>query len=304
MFTDPRLICFLGVLMSSTAAVIARQSDAPALVIATWRLLFTVGLMAPFVLCSRREELRGLHLRDAALCAISGVFLAFHFTVWFESLKWTTVASSTVLVSTEVIFSALGFALFLKGKIPRLGIAGIALAFAGSALLTLTGRGGAGADALLGNLLALLGAVLIAVYTLIGRVLRARLSTMVYTFLTYSACLLTLLALDGVTATPLTGWGAGTLVAALLLAVLCTFLGHSVFSWCLKWLSPSYVSAVKLCGPVFAAVLAFFFFSEPVRPLQAAGAAGALLGALLYTRAEDGKKDAKQEKQDLQTIET
>lgn len=303
MFTDPRLICVLGVLMSSTAAIIARHSDAPSLVIVTWRLIFTVGLMLPPVLLSRREELKSIRPRDALLCAASGVFLAFHFSVWFESLKWTTVANSTVLVSTEVIFSALGFILFLKGKIPPLGVAGILLSFFGSLLLTLAADGGAGGGALKGNLLAVLGAVFIAVYTLIGRVARARLSTTVYTFLTYLACLLTLFVLDGVTATPLTGWESSTLAVSLLLALLCTFLGHSVFSWCLKWLSPSYVSAIKLCGPVFAATLAFLLFSEPILPLQAAGAAGTLLGALLYTRAE-GKNDAKQENQDLQSAGT
>ena len=93
------------------------------------------------------------------------------------------MASSTVLVSTEVIFTALGFALFLHGKIPRLGVWAILLAFGGSALLALSGGGGAGE--LSGNLLALAAASAAAVYTLIGRIQRGHLSTTVYTFLTY-----------------------------------------------------------------------------------------------------------------------
>ena len=218
------------------------------------------------------------------MCALSGACLALHFSTWFESLKWTSIASSTVLVSTEVIFSALGFALFLHGRIPRLGVAAIAVAFAGSVVLALSDAGGSGA--LAGDLLAVLAAVAVAAYTLIGQVQRARQSTTVYTFLTYLSCLLVLLALDAATGTPVLGWGLRETAVGLLLAVFCTLLGHSLFSWSLKWLSPAYVSAVKLCEPIFASLLGLLLFGEGIAPLQGVGAVAILAGVLLYTKAE------------------
>ena len=251
---------------------------------ATGRLGWTVLLLLPAVLRSHRAELRSTARRDLLMCALSGAYLALHFSTWFESLKWTSIASSTVLVSTEVIFSALGFALFLHGRIPRLGVAAIVVTFAGSAALALSDSGGSGA--LAGDLLAVLAAVAVAAYTLIGQVQRARQSTTVYTFLTYVSCLIVLLVLDAVTGTPVLGWGLRESAVGLLLAVFCTLLGHSLFSWSLKWLSPAYVSAAKLCEPVFVSVLGLLLFGEGIGPLQAAGAAAVLAGVLLYTRAE------------------
>lgn len=281
---DPRLVLFLGVLGASFSAIFVRWSQAPSLVTATGRLGWTVLLLLPAVLRSHRAELRAATRRDLLLCALSGACLALHFSTWFESLKWTSIASSTVLVSTEVIFSALGFALFLHGRVPKLGVAAIALAFAGSVALALADAGGGGA--LAGDLLAVLAAAAVAVYTLIGQVQRSRQSTTVYTFLTYTACLLVLLALDAATGTPVLGWGLREAVVGLLLAVFCTLLGHSLFSWSLKWLSPAYVSAAKLCEPVFASVLGLLLFGEGIGPLQGAGAAAVLAGVLLYTKAE------------------
>lgn len=282
---DPRLILFLGVLGASFSSIFVRWSAAPSLVTATGRLGWTVLLLLPSVLRSHWTELRSVTRRDLLMCTLSGACLALHFSTWFESLKWTSIASSTVLVSTEVIFSALGFALFLHGRIPRLGAVAIAVAFAGSVVLALSDAGGSGA--LAGDLLAVLAAVAVAAYTLIGQVQRARQSTTVYTFLTYSACLTVLLTLDIATGTPVLGWGFREVGVGLLLAVFCTLLGHSLFSWSLKWLSPAYVSAAKLCEPVFASILGLLLFGEGIGPFQGIGAIAVLAGVLLYTKAEE-----------------
>lgn len=282
---DPRLVLFLGVLGASFSSIFVRWSAAPSLVTATGRLGWTVLLLLPSVLGKHRAELLSATRRDLLMCALSGACLALHFSTWFESLKWTSIASSTVLVSTEVIFSALGFALFLHGRIPRLGAAAIAVAIAGSVVLALSDAGGTG-GALTGDLLAVLAAVAVAAYTLIGQVQRARQSTTVYTFLTYASCLIVLLLLDAATGTPVLGWGLREVGVGLLLAVFCTLLGHSLFSWSLKWLSPAYVSAAKLCEPVFASVLGLLLFGEGISPLQGIGAIAVLAGVLLYTKAE------------------
>lgn len=281
---SPKLILMLGVLGVSVSSLLVRAASAPSLVTATYRLGWTVLLLLPMVLLRFRAELRRVRGRDLLLCGLSGVLLALHFATWFESLKWTSIASSTVLVSTEVIFTALGFALFLKGRIPRLGMAAIALSFAGSAALALADGGGRGA--LYGDLLALAAAVFVSLYTLIGRVQRDHLSTTVYTFVTYSACLLTLLVLDGATLTPVVGYGWKEVLIGLGLAVACTLLGHSLFSYSLKYLSPSYVSAAKLCEPIFASLLGIPLFGEIPGGVQVFGSVLVLAGVLLYTRAE------------------
>ena len=284
----PNSVLLLGVLGISISAILVRYSQAPSVITAVYRLGWTVLLLLPAVLIKFRQELKRVRGRDVLLCTLSGICLALHFLTWFESLKWTGVAVSTVLVSTEVIFTALGFALFLKGRIPPLGVAAILLAFGGSAILALAG-GGQGSQ-LYGNLLALAAAFFVALYTLIGRIQRGYLSTTVYTFLTYLACFLTLLLMALFSGTPLVGYGGREWLIGLGLAVLCTLMGHSLFSWCLKYLSPAYVSAVKLCEPVFSGGLAVPLFGEIPTPLQLLGAAIILGAVLLYTWAERENK--------------
>ena len=137
-----------------------------------------------------------------------------------------------------------------------------------------------------GNILALAAAFFVALYTLIGRIQRGYLSATIYTFLTYLACFLTLLIMALVSGTPLVGYGGREWLIGLGLAVLCTLMGHSLFSWCLKFLSPAYVSAVKLCEPVFSGALAVPLFGEIPTPVQLLGAAIILGAVLLYTWAE------------------
>lgn len=284
----PNGVLLLGVLGISISAILVRFSQAPSVITAVYRLGWTVLLLLPVVLFRFRGELKKVRRRDVLMCTLSGICLALHFLTWFESLKWTGVAVSTVLVSTEVIFTALGFALFLKGKIPPLGVAAIVLAFGGSAVLALAG--GTQGSELYGNVLALAAAFFVALYTLIGRIQRGYLSTTIYTFLTYLACFLTLLIMALVSGTPLAGYGGREWLIGLGLAVLCTLMGHSLFSWCLKLLSPAYVSAVKLCEPVFSGALAVPLFGEIPTPLQLVGAAIILGAVLLYTWAEHREK--------------
>jgi drug/metabolite transporter (DMT)-like permease len=282
---NPKLMLLLGVLGVSFSAVFIRESDAPSLVIATYRLGWTVLILLPIVGMKSRNEVRNLKRSDVLWCAVSGFFLAVHFLLWFESLKFTSIASSTVLVSTEVIFAALGFVLVFRGRINKMGVLAIAITFLGSVVIAMSDRGG-GNNVLYGDALALLGAVMVAIYTLIGRKQRGHLSTTVYTFITYCACFASLLIFDLATGTVIYGYGVKEIILGLLLGISCTLLGHSVFSWCLKYLSPSFVSSAKLLEPVFASILAVFIYKEIPTFLQIIGGVIVIGGVYLYSKYE------------------
>ena len=125
-----------------------------------------------------------------------------------------------------------------------------------------------------------------AVYTLLGRIVREKLSTIVYTYLVYAACAAVLVLTCLVQEQKLLGYGLSPVLVGLLLAVFSTLLGHSIFSWCLKYFSPSFVSASKLCEPVAAAILAGFLFGEIPSTMQIAGGALILGGVLYYSKLE------------------
>jgi len=258
---------------------------APSIVAATYRLGWTVLLLTPVIFSKEqtRKELFSLKKKDFAFCGLSGVFLAFHFFVWFESLNHTSIASSTVLVNTEAIFAALGYLLFFGKRIKKMEVAAIAVAFFGSVLIATADNGG-GESALWGDVCAVMAALFSACYTLIGTRERSHISTTVYTYVLYWGSFLVLLLMDLVTGTSVIGYEPINWAMSLCLAVFCTLLGHSVFSWSLKYLTPTYVSTAKLAEPVFASVTAVFLFGEMPGVVQIAGAVVVLAGVYLYAK--------------------
>lgn len=282
----PIIMIIVGVLGISLSSIFVKYSSAPSAVTAAYRLLWTVVLMSPVVFSKKavRSELSKTKGKTALLCALSGFFLAVHFVLWFESLSHTTVASSTTIVCTEVIWVSLGYCLFMKGTLSKKAMLCIGITLTGSFFI-------AWSDAisythLAGDLLALLAAIAVAVYMLIGRYVRKSTSTTIYTYIVYASCALVLVIMCAFQKTSLLGYGISPVVVGFLLAVFSTILGHSIFSWCLKYFSPSFVSASKLCEPVVSAIFALFLFNEIPTVLQVFGAVLIIGGNLLYSKVE------------------
>lgn len=287
----PFIMIIIGVMGISCSAIFVRYSQAPSSITAAYRLIWTVLLMSPVVLGIKknRKELLKTNIKTAFICAISGIALAIHFTLWFESLKHTTVASSTVIVCTEVIWVALGFCLFMHGRMSfKEGLA-IAIALTGSVCIALTDSA-AGSAHLYGDILSLLSAIAVAAYMLLGRLARSSISTTTYTYIVYMFCAAALIIISIVQGIPLIGYGACSIIVGLLLAVFSTILGHSIFSWCLKYFSPAFVSASKLCEPVIAAALAIPLFHEIPKIGQLIGGALILAGVIFYSQLETADK--------------
>ena len=282
----PMAMIVLGVVGISLSSIFVKFSPAPAAVTAAWRLLWTVALMTPVVWGrgAVRRELLGVKWPLALLSALSGLFLVIHFVFWFESLNRTSVASSTTIVCTEVIWVCLGWWLFMGGRIPGKALAAICVTVVGSVVIAFADSGSQGH--LSGDILALLAAVAVAGYTLIGRVVRSDTSTTVYTYLVYTVCAAVLVLTCAFQGQALLGHGSSPIWVGLALAVFSTILGHSIFSWCLKYFSPAFVSASKLCEPVGAAALAAVIFGQIPSAMQLLGGALILGGLVWYSRME------------------
>ena len=283
----PMIMIVIGVLGISLSAIFVKYSAAPSAVTAAFRLSWTVLLMSPVIWAKReiREELFQIDKRELLLSVFSGLFLAIHFVLWFESLQHTSVASSTSIVCTEVIWVALGFCLFLKGTLTKQAVLAILIAFAGSVVIAYSDST-AGDAHLYGDILALVSAVAVASYTLLGRIVRNSVSTSVYTYVVYASCAAVLLGTCLVQGYPLFGYGVSAVIVGLLLSVFSSILGHSIFSWCLKYFSPAFVSASKLCEPVVASIIAVFLFSELPSVLQIFGGTMIIGGVYYYSRIE------------------
>ena len=283
----PIPILVVGIVGTALSAIFVKYSDAPSIVTATYRLLWTVLLMTPVIVLSKkfRKELITANKKTVILCAVSGIFLALHFTLWFESLNHTSVASSTAIVCTEVIWVALGFRMLLGGSISSKAWLSIFITIIGSLIIALADVS-SGGNNLTGDILSLAAAIFAAIYTLIGRFARESMTTTVYTYIVYVFCSISLCIALGMSGLPFTGYGSSAIIVGLLLCLFSTLLGHSIFSWGLKFMSPAFISASKLCQPAVAAVFAYFLFNEIPSLLLIIGGVITILGVLYYSKVE------------------
>lgn len=283
----PMIMVVIGLMGVSMSSIFVRLADGPSVVTAASRLLWTVLLLSPVALGREkvRSEMRGADKKIIMLCIISGICLAVHFTSWFESLKHTSVASSTAIVCTEVIWVSIGYCLFMKGKMTWKVIVCIAVMVIGSMLIAFSDSM-AGEGHLYGDVLAVVGAVSVAGYTLIGKEVRKVMTTTAYTYIVYSTCAIVLVAAVMIQGYGLSDFSPRTVGAGFFLAVVSTILGHSVFNWCLKYLSPSFVSGSRLCEPVVASMMAVFLFQEIPTAMQVIGGAVVIGGVFVYSKLE------------------
>lgn len=265
----------------SSSAILVRLASSPAAVTATYRLLFTVALMAPFILASHRAELRRVRARDWLFCFVSGVFLAFHFVAWFESLDLTTVASSTVLATLQPLFAFAGAFLVFGERLALRALGGGLLAIAGSMVIG-WGDLRIGGMAFFGDALALLAALLAVGYFMFGQSVRQRLSLMAYTFIVYGMATAVLLVYDVANGYALTGYPAADWVYFLFMAIGPTLLGHSMLNWSLKWLGVSVISMAMLLEPVGATILAYLILGEVPLVTQYIGGGIILIGIAVF----------------------
>lgn len=280
-----KLIVMLGVVGVSWSAIFVRWSTAPSLVLVFYRMAISTLLLAPAAFV-KRKDFAELRLREALLSLLSGAFLGLHLYAYFMSLEYTSIASSVVLVDTEVLFVALATWLIVRKPLSAWAWTAIFLAFGGSVIVAMA-DGTGGGSALKGDMIALAGALLMAVYTMLGTVCRRRISTTVYTFLVYLSAAGTVLAITLASGLPVTGYDPINLWTALGLAVICTLMGHSIFSWGLRYLPPAFISTVKLLSAVFGTVWGMLLFQESPSLLVTIGCVIVLAGIILYCNLKE-----------------
>jgi drug/metabolite transporter (DMT)-like permease len=277
----------------SFGAILVRASEAPSAVAAFYRVCFTTLPLLPIAVWKYRPAFRALGRRDLAFATLSGLALALHFASWFESLAWTSVAASVTLVQSQPLFVAAGAWLLLRERVTGRMVLGILVAIVGVAAMSLGDLLSGvlvGPDPLLGNGLALFGAVMAAGYVLAGRSLRQRISLIPYVVIVYSVCTVVLLGIALLQGGQLTGYPAREWLIFAGLAAGPGLLGHTVINWALAHLESSVVSVSLLAEPVGATLLAFVLLQEAPTVYTLAGGAVVLAGIALT--ASERNRDA------------
>jgi drug/metabolite transporter (DMT)-like permease len=300
----PMLILGASVVIVSTSAIMIRFAlgeGVASLSIAAWRLGLA-AIILTFVVAAKpatRTEIAALSRKHIALAVGSGVFLAAHFASWIASLSYTSVASSTALVTTNPIWIALVSWLLFRERLHRSIVIGIVAAMLGSVLIFMSDARAAaanvGSNPMLGNVLALVGSLTVCCYLLIGRRLRQTFSLLTYIWLVYLSAALTLFACAAAAQAPLVGFTTLAWACLAGLAIGPQLLGHTGINWSLKH-APATVVAVAILGePIASALLAWWIFDERFQPLQLVGFLLLLIGIFVSTRSLSSKATSAEE---------
>lgn len=286
----PMAALVVAVLAVSTSAILVRWSTAPSSVVAFYRVLFTIVLLAPLVVTRQAGSLTDLSRRDLLVAGATGVALAVHFASWFESLTWTSVAASVTLVQAQPLFVAIGAWALLDERITLKTAIGIVVAVTGMAVMSLgdfLGGTAVGPRPLYGNALALVGALMMAMYVLAGRSLRQRLPLLPYVTVVYVAAAVTLLVYVLGQGHALAGYLPREWLLFLAMAAGPGVFGHTVLNWALAHVKSSVVSVSLLGEPLGSAILALILLAEIPTAWTVIGGVVVLAGITITARVRD-----------------
>jgi drug/metabolite transporter (DMT)-like permease len=278
-----------GVVAVSFSSILIRLADAPALSIAFYRNAIAAAILLPLALVRYRDELRSLSTRQWTIAVLAGAFLAVHFALWVPSLEYTTVAASTVLVTTQPVWVAL-IGRAVGEYVSRRALIGIGLCLVGAAVIS-GGDLGLSRRAAFGDVLAILGAIMAAAYFLSGRTVRRRLSLVPYVAIAYTTSAIVLAAIVVGAGERFAGFPAQTWLLFVLMAAIPQFLGHTVFNYLLAAVEASVVAIAVTAEPVGSTLLAFAFFGELPRWTAFAGGALILLGIYVTISAQARRRN-------------
>lgn len=273
-------------------SLFVRLADSPALATAAYRMTFSFLMLLPFALLKTRKEIFSLSKREIGACALAGFFLAGHFGTWISSLDHTSVANSVVLVNTIPIWVGIIGPLAIGEKASRSFWLACGLCLTGA--FVLCGKGfSLRFETLTGDGLALAGAFFVALYLMIGRNLRKKLSLLAYASVCYGSASVFLWIAVLISGQQTSGFSNETWVYLICLAVLSQIFGHTLYNWSLQWIKAAIVSLALLGEPIGAILLAWAFLGETIDLQQGIGGSLILFGVYMVARNERRKNSQK-----------
>lgn len=277
------MILFGGVLAISTAAIWVKLADAPSSVMAFYRLFIAAVVLLPFMLLNKKciDELKSIRKRQVIQIAAAGFFLALHYVLWFESLNFTSTASSTVIVCLQPLFSLAIERFILKKRIRPTAMVGCIIALSGCFIIGF-GDFQIGGKSLLGDILAFVAAGIIALYFFIGENVRKEMSAVTYSTTCYFVSALILVVYILLKKDSFLGYPQITWIAFFGIALIATVGGQFIFNLLLKKLPASAVTMSIVGEPIGTCILAYLILHETITFQQFIGIVVILLGIMIF----------------------
>jgi drug/metabolite transporter (DMT)-like permease len=254
-------ILFIGLLAISTSPVIARLLPlVPAAIIAFWRMTFASAMLWGYSSIRPQESIAPKNIR---LVLAAGFLLAMHFIFWFSALKLTSIANTTVLGIVAPAFTLLFERLWYNRKLSWITITALLIILFGGIIVQGDDLGRINSTGL-GNIMAILSAVFLGSVFIIGAKVRKTTPVIAYTRTVYTVSAIVLLVSSLVLDNPLLGYSINNYFWLFILGLVPTLIGHTAFSYSVKFVSPTVIAAFPLGEPIIASYLAWILFAERV----------------------------------------
>jgi drug/metabolite transporter (DMT)-like permease len=269
----------ISIIAISFSAIFVKWSDAPASILSMYRMLFASLLLTPMV-WRYRHEMKTISKKNGALLFFSGVFLAFHFVLWFSSLKYTTVASSTIILALQPMVSLIGGFFLFKERTTASALATMGIAIVGAVMIG-WGDFGLSADAITGDILSFFSVIAVVGYLFIGQTIIKGFTHWIYSFCVFFSAGIVLVIYNIWAGIPLTGYPAQEWGIFLLLAIVPS-LSHVINNWLLNYVNATTISMSILGEPVGSTILAYLLLGEGLTGWQITGGLLVLLGVFFF----------------------
>lgn len=254
-------LLFAGVVILSTSGILIRLATAAPLIIAFYRMFFSILFMSPFIFQKYREAL--VYFKEIKLLLV-GFFLAAHFFLWTTAFEYTSVSNAVIFIALQPLFTYLLEYFFAREDLQPGIISGIIFAVLGSIVISIGNFNGFFVS-LRGDVLAIIATFFAASYLFAGRGLRERLAYFPYLYIIYTYAALFLGIMSLFTRQQFIGHGWQNYLCFLGLALGPTLMGHSILNYSVRKLPATVVSLTILLEPVLTTIFAWMLLGEGIK---------------------------------------
>ena len=273
------ILLFIALFSVSTSPIIAEfLKDVPAISISFWRMFIAALILWTYSFFFKQGKVKSSNNLKSIF--VAGILLGIHFALFFQSIKMTKIANATFLGTLAPLFTLLLESFLFKRKFNKFVIMGLLLSFCG-AVIILSHNFDMSQKYTLGNILAVLCSVCLAISFIIAEKVRQTENTIVYTRTLYLTAAATLLIIAVMTGSNLVNHTLSDYIGLLFLGLVPTIIGHNIIYYSVKFVSPTIVSSFPLGEPVIATILAFFIFGQIIGINIILGGLITLFGLLL-----------------------
>ncbi|MFD1067166.1 DMT family transporter [Oceanobacillus locisalsi] len=283
------ILLVITIICISLSAIFVKLSDAPSTIMVMYRMFLACALILPIVF-RHRDSFAKIKRREWIAIVFAGIFLAGHFGLWFESLKHTTVASSTLILALQPAIALIGGMIFFKEKLDMRLVLAMGIAFIGVVVVG-GGSFGGGSAAFLGNVLSFLAVVSVVLYLMIGQRNVKSINHWVYSFLVFFVAGMTVAVFNLIAGISFTGYSTNDWMVFVMLAIFPTG-AHIIFNLLLNYVNTTTVSMATLGEPVGASILAVILLQEMLTPVEMIGGVLIIVGIFYFLRLQAGSKQA------------